>query len=324
MSSALVTMSHSPLMGFTTPAADTRRRVDEALEGARRFIAAFEPELVVMFGPDHYNGFLYDMMPAFCIGAAAESIGDYDTSAGTLPVDHDAAMRCARAALEGEIDVAFSERMYVDHGFTQPLELLLGGIDRVPVVPIFINCVAVPLGPARRARLLGSAVGMAMATLRRRVLFLGSGGLSHDPPMPTLEGAAPEVSAQLISEGRDLSPAQRAARQTRVIQAGRDYATGDSTMQPLNPEWDRNLLAVLASGELERVDSWSTDWFTKRAGNSSHETRTLIAAYAALASYGPYEVTASFYEPIPEWIAGFAVTTALPTALASRTAGVGT
>jgi 2,3-dihydroxyphenylpropionate 1,2-dioxygenase len=100
----------------------------------------------------------------------------------------------------------------------------------------------------------------------------------------------------------------------RVIQAGRDYAAGVSTMQPLNPEWDRNFLAVLASGDLERIDSWSTDWFTEQAGHSSHETRTSIAAYAALAESGPYEVTASFYEPIPDWIAGFAVTTALPTA----------
>ena len=76
MPSALVTMSHSPLMGFTEPAPQARKRVDTALDGARAFIADFDPELVVLFGPDHYNGFFYDMMPSFCIGAAAESIGD--------------------------------------------------------------------------------------------------------------------------------------------------------------------------------------------------------------------------------------------------------
>jgi 2,3-dihydroxyphenylpropionate 1,2-dioxygenase len=312
--SALVTMSHSPLMGFTEPAPPVRSRVDAALGEARAFIADFDPELVVLFGPDHYNGFFYDMMPSFCIGAAAESIGDYDTSAGTLPVDHDAALSFVRAALDAEIDVTLSERMYVDHGFAQPLEVLFGGLDRVPVVPVFINCVAEPLGPARRARLLGSAIGSAAAVLLRRVLFLGSGGLSHDPPVPTLEGAAPEVAAQLISGGRRLTPEQRAARQARVIQAGRDYANGVSTMQPLNPEWDRNLLAVLASGALEQIDGWTTDWFTKQAGHSAHETRTSIAAYAALAAAGPYSVTSSFYEPIPDWIAGFAVTTAVPAA----------
>jgi 2,3-dihydroxyphenylpropionate 1,2-dioxygenase len=309
---ALVTMSHSPLMGFTEPTVETRGRVDMALGGARKFIAEFDPELVVLFGPDHYNGFFYDMMPSFCIGASAESIGDYDTPAGPLLVDHDVAWTFVRAALEAEIDVALSERMRVDHGFAQPLEVLFGGIDRTPVVPVFINCVAEPIGPARRARLLGSVIGSAATSLNRRVLIIGSGGLSHDPPVPRLEGAAPDVAAALISEGRRLTPWQRAARQLRVIQAGRDYAAGVSTMQPLNPDWDRNLLAVLASGELEQIDGWPTDWFTEQGGHSAHETRTWIAAYAALAATGAYEVTSSFYEPIPDWIAGYAVTTALP------------
>jgi 2,3-dihydroxyphenylpropionate 1,2-dioxygenase len=312
MPSALVTMSHSPLMGFTEPAAATRARVDAAFDAARAFIAEFSPDLVVLFGPDHYNGFFYDMMPPFCIGAAAESIGDYDTASGPLSVDHDVAWHLVRSGLDAGIDVTLSERMYVDHGFAQPLEVLLGGIDRIPVVPVFINCVAQPLGPASRARLLGHAIGQAASVLDRRVLFIGSGGLSHDPPVPILEGAPPEVAAQLISEGRHLSPEQRAARQMRVIQAGRDYAAGVSTMQPLNPEWDRSLLATLASGDLEQIDSWSTDWFTEQAGHSAHETRTSIAAYAALAATGPYRVHSSFYEPIPDWIAGFAVTTARP------------
>ena len=44
----------------------------------------------------------------------------------------------------------------------------------------------------------------------------------------------------------------------------------------------------------------------------AHEARTSIAAYAALAATGPYTVASSFYEPIPDSIAGFAVTTAQP------------
>ncbi|MQY21719.1 2,3-dihydroxyphenylpropionate/2,3-dihydroxicinnamic acid 1,2-dioxygenase [Nocardia sp. RB20] len=45
-------------------------------------------------------------------------------------------------------------------------------------------------------------------------------------------------------------------------------------------------------------------------GGSAHEVRTWIAAYAALAAGGSYELEYRFYEAIPEWIAGFAVTTA--------------
>lgn len=310
MSLSLVTASHSPLMGYTPLDPARQARVNEAFDDARRFVAEFDPELVVLFGPDHYNGFFYDMMPPFCVGAAAISIGDYDTPSGPLTVDRDAAYALVRAALGSDLDVALSERMYVDHGFAQPLQLLFDGLDRIPVVPVFINSVAEPLGPPRRARKLGEAIGRGAAELGKRVMMIGSGGLSHDPPVPALEGASPEVAAQLISEGRHLSPEQRAARQMRVVQAGRDYAAGIATIQPLNPQWDQHVLQVLAAGDLGQIDSWTTEWFIEQAGHSSHESRTSIAAYAALSAAGDYRVKSSFYEAIPEWIAGFQITTA--------------
>ena len=45
------------------------------------------------------------------------------------------------------------------------------------------------------------------------------------------------------------------------------------------------------------------------AGNSSHEVRTWIAAYAALGAAGTYSVRYSYYRPIRELIAGFGLTT---------------
>ena len=44
----------------------------------------------------------------------------------------------------------------------------------------------------------------------------------------------------------------------------------------------------------------------------AHEIRTWIAAYSALAQAGPYTVTYRYYRPIPQYIVGFAVTTARP------------
>lgn len=115
--------------------------------------------------------------------------------------------------------------MVVDHGFVQPLEILFDGIDRVPVIPVFINGVATPLGPISRIRALGSAFGEAATLLDKRVLFLGSGGLSHDPPVPVLDGAPPRVADALI-EGHAPTSEQRERGEQRVIQAGRDYAAG--------------------------------------------------------------------------------------------------
>src|SRR5688500_6163093 len=106
MSLAVVTASHSPLMDRAKPAQDVLDRVGDALDSARAFVGSLDPELVIIFGPDHYNGFFYDMMPPFCIGTAATSVGDYGLPAGPLLVDREAARELARAVLGAELDVA--------------------------------------------------------------------------------------------------------------------------------------------------------------------------------------------------------------------------
>ncbi|MER5795833.1 3-carboxyethylcatechol 2,3-dioxygenase [Streptomyces sp. NPDC001980] len=309
MNAAAVGLSHSPLIGRNDPAPEVLAAVAEAVEGARSFVRAYDPELVVLYAPDHYNGFFYKEMPPFCLATAAHAVGDFGSAAGPLSVDTEAAGALARGVLERGIDLTVSARMTVDHGFVQPLEVLFGGIDKVPVVPVFVNGVATPLGPVGRIRALGTAVGQAAAGLDRRVLFLGSGGLSHDPPVPVLDGAPPRVADALI-EGHPPTPEQRARGEERVVQAGRDYAAGSTRMIPINPVWDNQVLDVFDSGRLADVDSWTVEWMGAEGGGSAHEVRTWIAAFASLAAAGGYRMSSRFYAPIPEWIAGFAVATA--------------
>src|SRR3954468_1165153 len=142
MTLALVSMSHSPLLELSEPPAELTADVETAFTAARKFIAEYDPELVVVFGPDHYNGFFYELMPQFCIGLAATSIGDFGSMPGPLDVPRDVAEGLAQAALDGGVDLAVSLRMEVDHGMVQPLEILFGGLDTVPTVPFFINSVA--------------------------------------------------------------------------------------------------------------------------------------------------------------------------------------
>ncbi|MFC7655397.1 3-carboxyethylcatechol 2,3-dioxygenase [Pseudonocardia benzenivorans] len=308
MTLALFTTSHTPLMGRSEPATGVTARVEAAFDRARAFVRDYDPELVVLFGPDHYNGFFYDMMPPFCIGAAAESVGDYGMPKGPLPVDADAARSLAREVLAAGVDIAISERMQVDHGFTQPLELLLGAIDTVPVVPVFINCVAEPLSPVARIRLLGEAIGRGAAALDKRVLLMGSGGLSHDPPVPQFAGAPPAVAERLIA-GRNPTAEERAVREARVVDAVGAFAAGMSDLRPSTRSGTPPCLTC------SPPETWSGSTPGPTTGSSSkrgtsHEVRTWIAAYAALGAAGRYEVETSFYEAIPEWIAGFGLTTA--------------
>src|ERR1700693_799316 len=113
---ALCCMSHSPLLTLPGPSQDPLDDINPALADARQFVRAYDPELVVIFAPDHYNGFFYRTMPPFCIATAATGVGDYGTYAGPLNVPEGVATDCARAVLESGIDVALSASMDVDHG----------------------------------------------------------------------------------------------------------------------------------------------------------------------------------------------------------------
>jgi 2,3-dihydroxyphenylpropionate 1,2-dioxygenase len=309
MTLALLATSHSPLLEHAELDAEVSAELESAFAQARRFVHEFEPDVIVNFAPDHYNGFFYKLMPPFCIGYAAESIGDYDSQAGRLDVPEDMARALAEAVIGDGIDLAVSLDMQVDHGAVQPMEILYGDIRARPFVPIFINSVAPPFTPIRRIRSLGEAVGRHLATLDARVLLIASGGLSHAPPVPRWATATPDQRRMLLGDGGPLSPAARDARQQRVIETAREFAAGTATIQDLAPDWDRELMRILASGDLTPLDAWTPEEMTRIAGNSSHEVRTWIAAHAALRAAGPYTVGYSYYRPIREMIAGFGLTT---------------
>jgi 2,3-dihydroxyphenylpropionate 1,2-dioxygenase len=304
-------MSHSPLLNLPGPSRDLLDDIEGAIAEAREFVAEYDPELVVIFSPDHYNGFFYKVMPPFCIGMNANGVGDYGTHAGPLNVPEELAADCAKSVLGAGVDVAVSASMDVDHGTVQPLEKLFGDATSRPVIPIFVNAIAMPLGPLHRCRALGTAVGNYLATLDKRVLVVGSGGLSHSPPVPTLATAPPAVLERIV-HGRPMTSEQRQARQAAVIDAAKSFAGGDSDLQPLNPAWDHRFLEIIDGGRIVELDHWSNSFVLHEGGGSAHEIRTWVAAFAALESAGPYQTTMRYYKPVAELIAGFAIRTATP------------
>ena len=308
MTAALLAMSCTPLFDNVDPGPEAASAVHVALDRARSFVHDYDPDLIVNFAPDHYNGFFHELVPPFCIGFEAVSIGDYGSQAGPLDVPTTTVIDLANYVLDAGLDTAVSPRMEVDHGAVQPMELMYGDITAKPIVPIFINSVAPPFSPIRRIRSLGRAVGGFFARSDKKVLFIASGGLSHDSPIPRV-AAAGQRGSPLGRRGH-LTREARDARQQRVITAARDCAAGQAFIQDPTPEWDLTLLDILASGDLTPLDTWTTSWMNKKAGNSSHEIRTWIAAYSALGATGPYKVDYTFYRPIREYIAGFGVTTA--------------
>ncbi|MGQ0652174.1 MAG: 3-carboxyethylcatechol 2,3-dioxygenase [Betaproteobacteria bacterium] len=301
----LACASHTPLMAFTEPAGG-REEVSAALRRLGRGIEAFDPQLVFQFSPDHYNGFFYDLMPPFCLGVQASAIGDWGTHSGPLEVPADIALGAHRAVIEAGIDLALSYRMVVDHGFTQFWQITVGSAERYPIVPIFINCAAAPLPPFARVRALGEAIGRYAAGLGKRVLFVGSGGLSHDPPLPQIATADAQRREFLIA-GRNPGPEARAARQERILAAGKASAKGEGPCRPLNPEWDKKVLHLLEENNVKAFDAFTGDEVRRLGGSGGAEIRAWQAAFAALASAGKYEAKIELYRPIPEWIVGMGV-----------------
>jgi 2,3-dihydroxyphenylpropionate 1,2-dioxygenase len=303
---AFLGMSHSPLIGLNPVDRAVTDDLETALAAAREQVRAFDPELVVLIGPDHYNGFFNELMPPFCIGTQATSVGDYLTPPGALNVDGDTALALATHLMDSGFDVAVSRRMQVDHGFAQSLQMLWGGLDTPPVVPIFLNAVAAPGIPRlARCRALGEAIGAFLDGVPRRTLLLGSGGLSHEPPVPTL--AHPDAAVrERITVKRMPTPAERDTKTERVKAAGMALAAGDPAMKRLAPDWDRRWMDALAAGDLDAITRLPEESIEREGGLSAHESKTWLVARAALPA-ARLPCPLRWYRPIPEFIAGFGV-----------------
>jgi 2,3-dihydroxyphenylpropionate 1,2-dioxygenase len=312
MIAGAICLSHSPLLDQACADASQPAGFHAAVAEAAGAAAAWSPDLCIVFYPDHFNGFFYDLMAPFCIGTAAVSVGDYGTAPGEMNVAADQAESLAAFILAQGVDVGLSYAMRVDHGVTQPIEMLSRGQAFPPIIPIFINSAAAPLPPFARARALGRAAGEWAIQSGRRVLLLASGGLSHDPPLPNIRAATGDARAALI-DGRPMTHAARAARQQRVRDAAHAAVGGAGTTRKLAPDWDRAVLDALRGGKTDFADGWVNDDVTAQAGRGAHETRTWIAACAALQAAGPYHADILFYAPIVEWLTGMGVLRAQPT-----------
>ncbi|WP_052059952.1 3-carboxyethylcatechol 2,3-dioxygenase [Rhodococcoides fascians] len=311
MPTSLVAMSHTPLLGKVTVERDVESQLDTVFGLLRDFVADFEPDVTILFTPDHYNGFFYDIMPPFCVGTAAESIGDFGSPSGPLNVPESFAMDLTNHVLADGVDLTMSKAMKVDHGAVQPLELLFGSIDKHPVIPVFINGVAEPFTPMRRVKTLGESIGQFIQGRRERVLLVASGGLSHDPPVPRWHTATPTARAGLLN-GRQPTPKARATREKNVMATAQAFAEGTATIQDLNPTWDRAFMDHCRTGDLSALAEYDWEQMTRDAGHSSHETRTWLAAFAALSTFGNYDTDVQYYRPIREYIAGFGAIAARP------------
>jgi 2,3-dihydroxyphenylpropionate 1,2-dioxygenase len=309
MTLAVAALSHAPSFGNVDPGGTTFAEIQSAIDEVKAFVKDYDPEVVVVFGPDHFNGQLYSLITPWAIGAQAEGIGDYNTTEGPLPVDSDTARELHVRVLEQGIEIGRSERMKVDHGVVQPLDFVFGKDFTQPIVPVFVNSIGLPLTPMYRVRELGEAFGRAAQEIDKRVLFLASGGISHNPPIPRWKGAPGTLQERLIEYHPTRE--ERLEREQKIVTGIQAIADGKGTSDDLNEEWDTLLLDTFRSGDLSAVDNWANDWFIAEGGSAAHEMRSWIAAYAALSTAGKYSFPVDHYWPVTTWNAGFGIQAAI-------------
>jgi 2,3-dihydroxyphenylpropionate 1,2-dioxygenase len=265
-------------------------------------LRSFDPEVVFVFGSDHYEGQVLRSMPAFMVGQVAEAVADRGGFSGPLDVPGDIALACAEYLVDAEFDVATSYAMQVDHGFSSVLHQVFGAIGAYPVVPIFVNALVHPRPTFRRCRRFGEAVGRFAATLGKRVAFLGSGGLSHETGevFPQIHEARDQATRDFLVHG-GLEGEITREQWRRNLDAGLEIVNGLLMQRTpgvgnVQPEWDRSFLRILESQDLTAFDAWQDAEVLRSAGNGAGEVREWIAALAAAQAAGAGRVVVDHYE----------------------------
>jgi 2,3-dihydroxyphenylpropionate 1,2-dioxygenase len=264
-------------------------------------LQAFDPELVFVFGADHYSGQHMRLMPSFAIAQAAEAIDDDGGYPGKLDVPSELSLACAAHVIERGIDVATSFAMEVDHGFSAVIGNFLGAVDARPTIPVFVNALAAPRPTFKRCRLLGEAVGEFAATLGKRVAFLGSGGLSHETGeiFPQYLDASDARTREYILHGGTRGELTREvwiAEMREGLQAVNgmllDHVPG---VGEIREEWDDEFLRLFTAGDLTVFDAWTDAEVLREGGNGAGEVRQWIAAAAAAQKAGAGPITVDYY-----------------------------
>jgi 2,3-dihydroxyphenylpropionate 1,2-dioxygenase len=295
-----VCVPHLPFI--TMQARELNAAFWEAYETRAAALRRFDPELVFVFGSDHYEGQVLRSLPAFMVGQAAEAVDDCGGFPGTLDVPGDVALACAEYLINADFDVATSYAMQVDHGFSNVLQQMVGAIDARPVIPIFVNALIHPRPTFRRCRQFGEAVGRFAATLGRRVAFVGSGGLSHETGdvFPQIDEARDPATREFLIHGGLQGEISR-EQWRRNLNAGLEEVNlllmrRTPGVGNVKPEWDEQFLQTLASQDLQAFDRWQDADVYRSAGNGAGEVREWIAALAAAKAAGAGPIVVDYYE----------------------------
>ena len=122
----------------------------EGYEGARKWMADAQPDVIILGYNDHASAFDLDLIPTFAIGVADEfPIADEGYGPRNIPriFGHpELAWHLAESLILDEFDMTICNHMPVDHGLTVPMSIMYGRPEQWPVrvIPLAVNVIQYP------------------------------------------------------------------------------------------------------------------------------------------------------------------------------------
>lgn len=187
-----IASSHTPTIGF---ALDAKKQQDpawkpifDAYRPIQEWIAAKQPDVMVMIYNDHITSFFFNHYSAFALGVDEryEVADEGGGVRGVPPVAGHAALsrHIAQSLITDEFDLATFRDKPLDHGVFSPLSVLMPHDEAgwpVPIVPLQLGVLQFPVPTARRCWKLGQALRTAIESYPEdlKVALVATGGLSH-------------------------------------------------------------------------------------------------------------------------------------------------
>ena len=169
------------------------KRCMAAIEQLRQKLEALAPDTLVLVGDDQHENLIDDNMPPFSvfIGKEAEASTSLrylnqprSENRARYRVDDALALAILDGLMIDGFDPAYSKKTRYDgglgHAFARVLKFLTPDA-RFSIVPIMVNTYYPPAPSAKRCLQFGKAMAKAIRGFpeSRRVVVIGSGGLSH-------------------------------------------------------------------------------------------------------------------------------------------------
>jgi len=191
---AAMAMTHGPgLTGwFDAAPKDYQELTLRATDEMRRRLSDARPDVIVAFSNDHLLNWPINNTPEYTVGIGAEHVGPADWYDQWLALDkyripgHPALARfLVNEAARRRLALAYLREMQFDDGFSVPMHYL-NPDNRIPLVPVAMNCTVPPIPTPERAYQIGTTLRETLRAYpgQERIAVLATGGLSHEPGGP--------------------------------------------------------------------------------------------------------------------------------------------